>query len=237
MKRIINSEKGMSLILPVVVIGLIILTFSGSIAKMYISLNENNQKVLRGIAAIQIMQDFGVTALRANDLSAAGACPAGTAATGVGAAGFCWPAPQTCVSNPMCNASLGIACAANICFNADGTAGGSAELAIHIQPPQQPTFYARAKKWGYEFLRDILNASGNEAVAQAGRDADLPALVGVLPVNTSVAFNCAVPNAICKRCGVNLNCTRVRVCLLNNLATCTAAATEDNWVIERFGVN
>ena len=240
MMRIIKSQSGMSLLLPVMIIGLIIITFSTSIAKMYITLNENNQRVVRGIAAIQIMQDFGVMALRANDLSAPGTgCPGGTSLVGtIGPTGFCWANP-TCIPNPLGGV--------DICLVPNSGTTESAEIVFNIAPQSEnPEFYARVKTKVYNWLKEILNASSTEAVAQmAGRDMYLPDLaLSAVPANSVTSSLACVlgttypPTSPCKQCtgaAANLRCVQVRVCLLQDLGLCDDG-TNNNWIFQRFGV-
>ncbi len=247
MKRILRSQSGMSLLLPIVVIGLIIFTFMASIAKMYVTLNENNQRLVRGVAAIQVMQDFAVIALQANDLfiSSAGVCPAGTVNVNIDPAtagqGFCWrTAPATCIAHPMQNAAGN----RQICLDPAGT--GDANFALRIDPPDAPTFFAQIKEKSYEFLKTVLNVSSTDAVAQmAGRDIELPNIAGN-PVNgVTTGLNCSTADAagsqLCKRCvgttaigNTNVICKRMRACLTGSVA-CNAA-NNDNWVLERIGI-
>lgn len=246
--KVFRSQSGMSLLLPVVVIGLIIMTFMAAIAKMYISLNENNQKLLRGIAAIQVMQDFAVLGLQANDLSvssAPGACPAGTTLVGAatGPSGFCWRNP-TCIAHPLQN----LAANRQICLTPVVGGASDANFAMTIEDVESPSLVAQWKEKSYQLLKYFLYSSSNEAIAQAvGRDIDLPNIAGN-PVNSVTSnLTCVNPplplaagSQLCKRCEgtdvaglVNVLCTRIRVCLLN---TPCAAGNNDNWVLQRFGI-
>jgi len=240
-KQILKSEKGIGLIVSILVLGLIITVFIGNISRLYLTLSETNQKVLRGIAAIQVMQDFGVAALQANDISSRGPCPVGTAQIGTpGVNGFCWPTPQLCVQDPRQN----LAGTRQLCLNPT-VATGQAELAMTVKTLEEPSFFARVKYQSYEMLRWLLNASANEAVAQVGRDLDLPNIAGN-PVNSVTTVltctNATAGSQLCKRCvgsggtpQYNVVCSRVRVCLMIG-AACAAGVT-DNWVYERFGIS
>ena len=250
MKTILRSQSGMSLLLPIVVIGLIIFTFMSSIAKMYVTLNENNQRLVRGVAAIQVMQDFAVLLLQANDLyiSSAGVCPAGTTTVGIDPAtpgqGYCWqtvPPTATCIRHPMQNQLAN----RTLCLDPAGT--GDANFALNIGPPEESTFFAQLKEKSYELLKTVLNVSATEAVAQmAGRDIELPDSAGAPVTGVTTVLSCSVADAagsqLCKRCvgttavgNTNVICKRIRVCLTGGGGVCNAA-NNDNWVLERIGI-
>ena len=248
MKRILRSQSGMSLLLPIIIIGLIILTFVASIAKMYVSLNENNQKLVRGVAGIQVMQDFATMLLRANDvfISSGGVCPAATIFVNIDPAtagqGFCLrtAVAENCIAHPMQNA------AGNRQLCLDPAGGGDANFALKTFPLEEPTFFARFKAKSYNLLKVLLNVSATEANAQvAGRDIELPNIVGA-PVNAvTTGLNCSVANAVgsqlCKRCvgtigigSTNVICKRIRACLTSG-AACNAA-NNDSWLLQRIGI-
>lgn len=247
MKKILQSQSGMGLIVPIIIVGLIIFTFSANIAKMYVVLNENNQKLLRGIAAIQVMQDFAVLGLQANDLSisslSVGVCAGGTTLIPpLGPNGFCWRNPS-CVAHPMHNRDADADGDGDrqICLTPVVGAAGDASLVLNITPPKEPTFFVKLKDHSYQLLKNILNVSSNEAIAQiAGRDIELPNIADN-PVNAvTTNLNCAaaggVGTQLCKRCDgatQNVLCTQIRVCLLG--VACDPAVA-DNWVFERFGI-
>lgn len=249
MKRALNilkSERGIGLIVTILILGLIITVFIGNIARMNLTLQETNQRLLRGIAAIQVLQDFGAAAVQANDLSTAAAlasagCPAGTVLVGgaIGPNAFCWPNPL-CVQDPRQD----VGGTRQFCLDPNG-GGAQAQFALIVKPLKEPTVWEQIKQKSYGLLVKVLNASANEAVAQAGRDLDLPNIAGgpSNTVTTPLACTNATPGSqLCKRCVgsggaavYNLVCQRIRICLMTG--TACDPAVNDNWIFQRFGVS
>ncbi len=196
--KIISSQRGAAMIVAALLIIVVALSFGAALAIQVFGVNQGLARTRARITSLQIMQDFGVLAQKANDIyhqQQPPGCPAlpapGTIQFPAGAP-FCWPVPMAntiCVASPRNGTP--------ICFGA-----GLNVASINLYPPKETwgQFAQALKEFGHERLMAFLGELTNEANAQF--QPWMPTLAGA-PTN-DILDRCLAAGAVdddhCKVC-------------------------------------
>ena len=227
----VRSQSGFALLMVVAGLVTMVLFLGMGLTALLGGVDDESGRERRQVALRLAMRDFSAMAQRANQVfSATSSCPAGTTRAPTAASPFCWPnagaSNFNCIRYPLATSSS----SSLLCLT--GTTG-ALQLQARDERSLPRRLFDSGKKWVAKQGRDFILKLSPVAFAQMYENhlPVLPAYAGDNLTDTGGTMTCtATATTNCKRCGTNVQCVTLRVCLDG------AGCTTDQWASQRIGI-